>query len=53
MNNNEYCYYALLIPCFDNIAAYKKKVSSGHIPNRFDILLKQIEEITLEQLKRL
>ena len=25
MNNNEYCYYALLIPCFDNIAAYKKK----------------------------
>ena len=55
MNNNEYCYYALLIPCFDNIAACKKKkkVSSGHIPNRFDILLKQIEEITLEQLKRL
>ena len=25
MNNNEYCYYALLIPCFDNIAACKKK----------------------------
>jgi len=53
MNNNEYCYYALLIPCFDNIAACKKKkVSRGHIQNRFDILLKQIDEITLEQFKR-
>jgi len=53
MNNNEYCYYALLIPCLIILLLVKKKVSSGHIPNRFDILLKQIEEITLEQLKRL
>ena len=43
MNNNEYCYYALLIQCFDNIAAYKKKVARCQIQKQFNILLKQIE----------
>jgi len=44
-----HCWFRALII----LLLVKKKVSSGHIPNRFDILLKQIEEITLEQLKRL
>jgi len=52
MNNNEYCYYALLIPSFDIIAACKYK-RWQKVRLKTIILLKQIEESALQQLKRL